>query len=175
MNLYFVISKAEVDRLLKIATDRFRSKKRVNKIIDKIDEVTKESDAILRQFLKEHGYDINLAHDDTQPVEQLQDTSIMEVHTVIPVEKTNVHTTVDDVDQKVDNSDEVEQDPLVIDVGWVKEAEEIGKSDEEKGDVEAKNSDKDVSVEIIDKDKGEEKDDQVQVIVARDTVADKGK
>lgn len=67
VNLSSVISKIEVDRLLKIAKERFKSKKRVNKImLGKIDEVTKEIEAILRQFLKENKYDVNPTDDDTQ-------------------------------------------------------------------------------------------------------------
>lgn len=71
MNLSFIISKAEVLRLLKIAKDRFRSKKRVNKLmLGKIDEVTKETKTILRQFVIERRYDVNLAHYVTHPKEQ---------------------------------------------------------------------------------------------------------
>lgn len=84
VNLSSIISKGEVIRLLKIATKRFRSKKRVNRImLGKIDEVTKETEEILRQFLIDHIYDVNLAHDDTQPREQSHDTFVLEVHAVI--------------------------------------------------------------------------------------------
>lgn len=47
VNLCFVISKSEVDRLLKVAKRSFRSKTRVNKImLGKVDEVDKETKTI---------------------------------------------------------------------------------------------------------------------------------
>lgn len=47
VNLSFIIYKEEVFRLLKLAKQRFRSKKRVNKLmLGKIDEVTKEFESI---------------------------------------------------------------------------------------------------------------------------------
>ncbi|XP_059066473.1 uncharacterized protein LOC131857773 [Cryptomeria japonica] len=146
----------EVDRLLKIAKDIFRRKKRVNKImLEKIDEVTKETRAILRQFLKEHRYDINSAQDDTQPEEKThEDTFIIE---------------------NVGVSDEIEQNPSMIEVDSEKEAEEI---DDGKGEVDDKKYEEIVKVEdaeVAEKEKGEEKDDQALVIVVRDTGADKGK
>lgn len=174
VNLSSVISKVEVVRLLNIAKERFKSKKRVNKIMfGKIDEVTKETEVIMRQFLIDQRYDVNPTNDVTQSGEQSQDTSISKVHVVIPdkkkdqsfekaisTEHTNVHTTV------VDNSDEAVQDPPVIEIILEKTVKET--YDVEKGE-------KDVSAEVVGKEKGEDKDYQALVIVARDTVVDKRK
>lgn len=47
--------------MLKTTKDRFRSEKRVNKImLGKIDEVTKEIEIILRQFLIDQRYGVIL-------------------------------------------------------------------------------------------------------------------
>lgn len=72
VNLCLVISKSEIDKLLKISKSRFRSKTRVNKIMfRKKYEVTKEIEEILKQILMENQYEINLVKDDTH----------LEVHT----------------------------------------------------------------------------------------------
>lgn len=68
-----MISKSEVDRILKIAKNRFRSKKRVNKImLKKVVEVDKEIETIL-QFLEDNRYEVNLAKVDTPPKVHVQD------------------------------------------------------------------------------------------------------
>ncbi|XP_057856259.1 uncharacterized protein LOC131065690 [Cryptomeria japonica] len=120
--------KVEVDRLLKLAKDKFRSKKRVNKImLKKIDEVVNETKAILKQFLKEHKYD------EDQPEKSIH------------AEQINEQTIVeDDTDTaKVNDFGEVKQDPPVIKIDFVKVAEEIGKVDDGKVEVDAE-KDKDV-------------------------------
>ncbi|XP_059067434.1 uncharacterized protein LOC131858260 [Cryptomeria japonica] len=164
VNLSSVISKAEVDRLLKLAKDIFKRKRRVNKIMyRKIDEVVKETKAILKQFMKVHRYD----------KEQPSERAVLE-------KKKNEKTIVtnDNDTTKLDDFGEFEQDPLVISIDSEKEAEEIEIVDEGKGEIDAEKDEdvvKDASVEVVEKEKREEKDDQAPVTVARDTVADKGK
>ncbi|XP_059073722.1 uncharacterized protein LOC131874389 [Cryptomeria japonica] len=102
----------EVDRMLKIAKDRLRIEKRVNKImLGKIDEVVKETKIILKQFLQEHIYEVN-------PKDQSIEQTILKG-------KTNEHTTVVD-DQNVGISDEAGQNPPMIEVYLEKATEEIG-------------------------------------------------
>ncbi|XP_059068979.1 uncharacterized protein LOC131859358 [Cryptomeria japonica] len=109
VNLSYIVSKVEVDRFLKLAKDRFRSKKRVNKIMrEKIDEVVKETGPTKKAILAGHTNEQSIVVDDT-------DTT------------------------KVDNSGEAEQNPLVIGVDSKKAVEEIGKVDEGKEEVDDKN------------------------------------
>lgn len=54
VNSCSVISRDEVERLLKLAKEKFRSKRRINKImLNKIDEVAKETDQIIRLFVRD--------------------------------------------------------------------------------------------------------------------------
>lgn len=67
VNLCFVISKDEIQRILKILQENFRSKHGVNKIMfGKFVEVAKETERILRNFLKENQYQVNLEKEDSQ-------------------------------------------------------------------------------------------------------------
>lgn len=78
VNLSSVISRDDVTGLLNLSKDRFQSKKRVNKIMrGKIDEVTKETEIILRQFLIDQRVDVNVE-------EPSQDTPVLKVHVSIP-------------------------------------------------------------------------------------------
>ncbi|XP_059066258.1 uncharacterized protein LOC131857590 [Cryptomeria japonica] len=55
-----VISKVEIERLLKLTKNEFRSKYKVNKIMfGKIDEVAKENKKILSKVLLENQYEVN--------------------------------------------------------------------------------------------------------------------
>lgn len=66
----------------------------------------------------------------------------------------------------------------MIEIDLEKVVEEIGKVDEGKGEVDAEKGEetlKDASVEVVEKEKGEEKDDHSLMTMARDIVADKGK
>ncbi|XP_059070495.1 uncharacterized protein LOC131860139 [Cryptomeria japonica] len=86
----------------------------------------------------------------------------------VPEEHTSVHTIVDDPNNaNIDTSGEVVLDPLVIEVISKKVAEEI--DDAEKGEDDGKGE----SVEVPEKEKGEKKEDQCLVTVARDIVVDK--
>lgn len=124
VNLCFVISKDEVDRLLKMAKSRFRSKTRVNKImLKKVDEVAKETLIILKQVLEEHKYEINPAKVDTSLKVHVQDDY------PAPDVKTNKQNTVanDNTDtQKVTNSGEADQNPMVINIKSEKVVEDVG-------------------------------------------------
>lgn len=76
-----------------------------------------------------------------------------------------MHATVD-VDQRVHDSRKDEQDPPVIKVVSEKAAEETD---------DAETGEKDASAKVARKEKGEEKDDQAPMTMARDTAAEKGK
>lgn len=55
VNLCSIITKSEVDIILKIAKNKFRSKTRVNRImLGKVDEVAMETEAILKQVLEKN-------------------------------------------------------------------------------------------------------------------------
>ncbi|XP_057839638.2 uncharacterized protein LOC131049594 [Cryptomeria japonica] len=134
MNLSFFISQDEVIRLLNLAKDIFQSKKRVNKLIlGKIDEVTKESETILRHFLIDQKVDVN-------PEEPSHDTSVPEVHVIVPK-------------QKVQSPEKSILKEVVSEKATVEtENVEKDKEDGEKGG-------KDESAKVVDKEKGEEKAD----------------
>ncbi|XP_059068335.1 uncharacterized protein LOC131858881 [Cryptomeria japonica] len=87
----------------------------------------------------------------------------------IPIGKPNEQTIVPDNPDSVnvDNSNEVVQDPPVIDIVSEKVAEKTNDTKKDDG--------KDESAEGEGKEKGEEKEDQAPVTVAKDTIADKGK
>lgn len=61
MQLYLVIAKTKIDRILKENKERFTSKTRVNKImIGKHAEVHKETQEILGEIIKKYDYDVAL-------------------------------------------------------------------------------------------------------------------
>lgn len=96
-NLCSIISKEEIDRLLQLAKNEFRSKYRVNKIMfGKIDEVVKEVEKILTKNLLDNQYEVNQVKGQgyTNPeVQTMDDTFVLQVETVEKVE-----VNIEDVD-----------------------------------------------------------------------------
>lgn len=186
VNLCLVISKDEIQRILKLVQENFRSKHKVNKIIfGKFAEIAKETKRILKKLLKENQYQINPEKDDFLPKEQLlEDTSILKVLAeVLGDQRYQSFEQIDLIEKEVANnttanlsindSSDIIPDPLVIDVNIEKTVEEIGKVTDEHEEV---NNEKDVGVSMdveVVKEKGEEKIDKASVIMARAT--DKGK
>lgn len=81
VNTCSVISRDEVERLLILAKEKFRSKRRVNRIMfGKIDEVARETKQIVKDFLLELRYEVNQPQDASHLEGQNVDTSVPEVH-----------------------------------------------------------------------------------------------
>ncbi|XP_059067533.1 uncharacterized protein LOC131858338 [Cryptomeria japonica] len=129
--------------------------------VKEIYEVTKETETILKQFLIDKIIDVNLK-------EPSQDTSISDVHAVVPDKKKDqssvketpeeqpkVHTRVDDDNANVDISGEAVQDPPKIEEKVVDETIDV---DKDKDDGEE--GEKDENAEIAEKEKGEKETDQ---------------
>lgn len=119
----------------------------------KVVKVAKETKVILKQFFEEHKYEINPVKDETH-LEVTQD------ETFVLDEQANEQAVVGDDtnNQKVIDSNEVYQTPLVTNVEFEKDVEEVGS---EKGEEAEKEKDGD-NIE--------------QVSAARDIVTmDKGK
>lgn len=122
-------------------------------MLGKIDEVTKEIEKILKQFLIDHRFDVNLE-------EPSQDTSIKDIHVTIPDKQKDQSSEKATLKEKpgVQTTDNINdfgatiQDPLAIKVVSEKTTEETMNMDKDKDDGEKGEKD-----EIADKEKGEEK------------------
>lgn len=82
VNTCSVISREEVGRLVKLEKEKFKRKRRINRIIlKKIDEVAKETEQIMKDFFLELRYEVNQHQDASHSEGQnLEDTYIPEVH-----------------------------------------------------------------------------------------------
>ncbi|XP_059071298.1 uncharacterized protein LOC131865151 [Cryptomeria japonica] len=145
------VTKDEIQRILVLAKENFQSRHRVNKIIfGRIDKVVKDTKGILKKILKENDYQVNPKKDDSQPKGQ----------------------------SRKDTSPLLVKDSLIIEVYSEEAAKEI--ADEKRADekatkeVDVAKSDTNASV-VAEKDKGEEKDKNASVIMARATIHDKEK
>lgn len=85
VNICYVISKEEIDRILKEPKNQFRRKTTMNKImIGQIDEVIKATEAILRKVLLQNQYEVipkKTQHDLETKKTKVHTPSILEVQT----------------------------------------------------------------------------------------------
>ncbi|XP_057836893.2 uncharacterized protein LOC131047082 [Cryptomeria japonica] len=174
VNTCSFISWVEVERLSKLANEKFKRKKRINKImLGKINEIAKETEEIRKNFLLELRYEVNQAEVATHLVEHIpKKTSISEVSIEVSgglKDQPFVDSVEKDAaqDEPIDNlvvdiSGEATQDPPEIEVLAEMIVEKIEKG--EKG----------VSAEV-EKEKGDEPIEKPLVTMIVANVTKKGK